>query len=42
VLQSVRATLPVRHPDVDPAAFDRLLDVERARGKAALAAYDRL
>ena len=42
VLQSVRATLPGRHSDVEPAAFDRLLDVERARGKAALAAYDRL
>jgi len=42
VLQAVRAALPGRHPDVDPAAFDRLLDVERARGKAALAAYDRL
>lgn len=42
VLLSVRATLPGRHPDVHPAAFDRLLDVERARGKAALAAYDHL
>jgi CHAD domain-containing protein len=42
VLQSVRASLPVGHPDVGPGAFDRLVEVQRARGRAALAAYDRL
>jgi hypothetical protein len=42
VLQSVCASLPVGHPDVAPGAFDRLVEVQRARGRAALAAYDRL
>ena len=32
VLQQVRATPPRRHPAVEPAAFDRRVDVERARG----------
>ena len=41
LLRSVRATLPGR-PGVDPAAFDRLVEVQRALGVAALADYERL
>ena len=42
LLRSVRDALPAGHAGVDPAAFDRLIEVQRGRGVAALADYDRL
>jgi CHAD domain-containing protein len=42
LLGSVRGALPAGRAGVDPTAFDRLIEVQRALGVAALADYDRL
>ncbi len=42
LLRSVRDALPAGRAGVDPTAFDRLIEVQRALGVAALADYDRL
>jgi CHAD domain-containing protein len=42
LLRSVRDALPAGRAGVDPTAFDRLIEVQRALGMTALADYDRL
>jgi hypothetical protein len=42
LLRSVRDGAAADRAYVDPAAFDRLIEVQRALGVAAVADYDRL
>ena len=42
LLRSVQGAIPPGRAAIDPAAFDRLVEVQRALGVAALADYERL